>query len=132
MGCFPLTLDLGVKRILLADDDDDIRRLAKVMLTKYGCQVSEASDGPELIKKALEEQPEFLIVDVMLPEPNGYEAVAFLVNEKNFERPVLFYSAVAKDVTLFRAHKPKCPSAFMLKPFTEGELITHVRALLDH
>ena len=122
---------LAVKKVLIVDDDPDIRRLAKVMLEKYDCEVLEAGDGQEFIDAALRENPELLIVDVVLPGNSGYDAVNVLINKKNFSRPVLFYSAIAKDVTLYRAHKPKCPSAFMLKPFTEGELLAHIRALLD-
>jgi DNA-binding response OmpR family regulator len=122
--------NLGVKKVLVADDDPDIRRLTKAMLVRHGCEVIEAADGEELVEAALSQRPEAMVVDVILPTLSGYGAVAAL-GEKSFSCPVLFYSAVAKDVTLYRAHKPKCPSAFMLKPFTEGELIAQLLALLD-
>jgi len=122
--------NLGVKKILVADDDEDIRRLAKAMLARHGCEVIEAANGEELVERALNHRPEVMVVDVVLPSFSGYEAVAAL-GKKNFSCPVLFYSAVAKDDLLYRAHKPKGPSAFMLKPFTEGELTQHLRALLD-
>lgn len=126
-----MTVKLDVKRVLVVDDDVDIRRLTKTILVKHGCEVIEAGDGQELIGMAIRDRPDLLVVDVVLPTMNGYDAVNVLVNERDFRRPVLFYSAVAKDVTLYRAHKPKCPSAFMLKPFTKGELLEQIQALLD-
>ena len=126
-----MTSELGVKKVLVADDDEDIRRLTMAIMSQYGCEVVGAEDGQELIDVALREKPDLMIVDVVLPVYSGYDAMAILVNEKNFSCPVLFYSAVAKDITLYRAHKPKCPSAFMLKPFTEGEMIEQIRALMD-
>ena len=122
--------DLGIKKVLVADDDPDIRRLAKAMLSRHDCEVLEAADGDEIVAQALEHKPELMVVDVVLPTITGYEAVSELA-KKGFSCPVLFYSAVAKDDALYRAHKPKSPSAFMLKPFTEGELVARIQALMD-
>jgi DNA-binding response OmpR family regulator len=122
--------ELGVKKVLVADDDPDIRRLAKAMLMRHGCEVIEAGDGDEIVAVALEHKPELMVVDVVLPTMTGYEAVGELA-KKGFACPVLFYSAVAKDDMLYKAHKPPSPSAFMLKPFTEGELVARIEALMD-
>jgi two-component system response regulator VicR len=125
-----MTANLDVKKVLIADDDPDIRRLARAMLTRHGCEVVEAGDGDEIVAVALQQRPELMVVDVVLPTGTGYEAVSALA-KRGFTCPVLFYSAVAKDDVLYRAHKPPSPSAFMLKPFTEGELIAQIEALLD-
>jgi CheY-like chemotaxis protein len=101
---------LGIKKVLVADDDPDIRRLAKAMLVRHGCEVVEAADGDEIIAVAFEHKPELMVVDVVLPTMTGYEAVGELA-KKGFSCPVLFYSAVAKDA--------------------EGELVARIEALVD-
>ena len=64
--------------------------------------------------------------------PNNFETDLLfpLIKEAAFMAGIE-YGAVAKDDVLYRTHKPPSPSAFMLKPFTEGELINRIEALLD-
>jgi CheY-like chemotaxis protein len=126
-----MALKLEVKKILVADDYQGMLDLIKMFLKDLGCEVVEARDGEELVRLAVETRPDLMVVDVCLPRMNGYEAVNKLVNEKGFKDPVLFCSGVARDAQLFRSNKPSCPSAFILKPFTQGEFVEQLKALLD-
>jgi len=128
-----MPLKLAIKKILVADDYQGMLDLIKTFLkdTYLDCEVVEARDGEELVRLAVETRPDLMVVDVCLPRMNGYQAVNKLVNEKRFKGPVLFCSGVARDTQLFRGQKPSCPSAFILKPFTKGEFIEQLKALLD-
>jgi CheY-like chemotaxis protein len=61
------------RRVLVAEDNSDGRRMLCWLLRLWGHRVEEARDGPEAVRKALEYQPEVAVVDIGLPEFDGYE-----------------------------------------------------------
>lgn len=67
----------AVPRVLLVDDDEDIRHLLKLFLTRQGecVVVGEAIDGIEGIERAQELQPDVVLLDIMMPRMSGHEAV---------------------------------------------------------
>lgn len=66
------TLDTTVRRILIIDDEDDIREVAALSLeTVAGWSVTTATSGPEGIRTALKEQPDAILMDVMMPSMDG-------------------------------------------------------------
>ena len=60
-------------RILVVDDDDDSRIITRLVLEHIGYQVSEARDGPEGLRIALDERPEMVLMDIALPGLDGWE-----------------------------------------------------------
>ena len=66
----------GAVRVVAVDDEDDILRLIRIKLTKEGFEVSTASDGEEGVRKILNEKPDVVVVDVMMPGKDGYEVVS--------------------------------------------------------
>ena len=67
--------------ILLADDDPDIRAILRAHLETYELQIDEAANGEEALEKILVERPDLVILDVMMPELNGWEICKY-VREK--------------------------------------------------
>ncbi|MFO7157345.1 MAG: response regulator [Pseudomonadota bacterium] len=65
-------------RLLVADDDDAIRRLLVLELRSRGAEVVEAADGEEAVRRALEYRPDGVFLDVLMPRLNGYDALARL------------------------------------------------------
>jgi DNA-binding response OmpR family regulator len=65
-------------KILIADDDMEILRILRARLSKRGYQLVEAHDGEEALQVALADQPNVLVLDVMMPRLNGWEVCKYL------------------------------------------------------
>jgi len=62
------------EKILIVDDDVDTLRLVGLMLQRQGYEISAATNGQQGVSKAIEEQPDLILLDVMMPDMDGYEA----------------------------------------------------------
>ncbi len=82
------------RRILVADDEQDIVELLRYNLEQYGYLVDTASDGQEAVELAVQNQPDLIILDVMMPNMDGFEAGKQLkLNPKTSEIPFVFLTA---------------------------------------
>jgi two-component system, cell cycle sensor histidine kinase and response regulator CckA len=122
----------GAETILVVEDQEAVRSLAKVVLTQYGYHVIEASDGEQAIAVAnrLPGQIHLLLTDVILPGMNGKE-VSDRLRELRPDVKVLFMSGYTADVI---AHRGVLDGgvAFLHKPFSPEELAAQVRDVLAH
>ena len=84
-------------KVLIIDDEDDIRRIACLSLTRVGkMEVVEASGGPEGVRKAASERPDAILLDVMMPGLDGPATLSALrSNPATAEIPVVFLTAKA-------------------------------------
>ena len=82
------------EKIMVVDDDQDIREVIQVLLSSEGYNVIEASNGKEALE-LVEDDTDLIILDVMMPEMNGYQACV-LIREKT-NAPILFLTAKGQD-----------------------------------
>ncbi len=124
-------LDQGMTRVLVIDDEAPIRLLCRVNLEAEGMSVLEAGDGPSGLAKASEEQPDVILLDVMMPGLDGWGvAEALLENEQTVGIPIIFLTARAE----FRDRARGLDIGgvdYITKPFNPVELAPLVRALLE-
>jgi DNA-binding response OmpR family regulator len=117
-------------RVLVIDDEAPIRLLCRVNLEAEGMQVLEASDGDTGLATALEERPDVVLLDVMMPGRNGWEvAEQLLADDRTNAIPIVFLTARAevKD----RARGIDLGGVdYVTKPFNPVELAPLVRDLL--
>lgn len=114
-------------RILVVDDNPEILNLLKRGLAYEGYTVDMASDGVEALAKALEREPDLVVLDIMLPELDGIE-VSKRLHEAS-DVPILMLTAkgtVADKVAGFDSGADD----YLVKPFSLDELLARVRALL--
>jgi len=113
-------------RILVVDDNPEIREIISVLLGSEGYEVVEAKDGEEAIKKA-NKQIDLFILDIMMPKMNGYQACVEI--RKISKAPVLFLSArgAESDKTLGFSSGG---DDYLTKPFSYNELTARVKAML--
>ena len=91
------------KRILLVDDEPDFASLVQGNLEKEGFEVEVAYDGVEGLKQVKANPPDAIVLDVMMPEKDGYQMCSELkADEKYADIPVLMLTAVADRVTSTR------------------------------
>lgn len=118
------------EKILIIDDDVDTLRLVGLMLQRQGYEISAASNGSQGLAKALEERPDLILLDVMMPDMDGYEVARRLrKNPTTLTVPILMFTAKTQlddKVTGFEVGADD----YLTKPTHPTELQAHVKALL--
>ncbi|MBI3164902.1 MAG: response regulator [Anaerolineales bacterium] len=118
------------EKILVIDDDLDTLRLVGLMLQRQSYQVSAASNGSQGLTKAFEERPDLILLDVMMPDMDGYEVTRRLrKNPATASIPILMFTAKTQlddKVTGFEVGADD----YLTKPTHPTELLSHVKALL--
>ena len=105
-------------KVLIIDDEDDIRRVARLSLVRIGgLEVVEAASGADGVRKAAEERPDAILLDVMMPAMDGPQTLAALrAQESTASIPVVFLTAKAMASEL--AHlKAMGAVGILTKPF---------------
>lgn len=117
--------------ILVVDDEDSIRTICRVNLETDGMSVVEAADGREALERLRRQQPELVLLDVMMPEVDGWQVAAELAADPaTREIPVVFLSARASREDKMRAQELGAV-AYIVKPFDPVGLGVVVRDILD-
>jgi DNA-binding response OmpR family regulator len=115
--------------VLVADDDADIVRFVEVNLRLEGFQVVTARDGQEALAKALDLQPDVILLDVLMPRIDGYTVCARLrADQRGVAIPVILLTAnfiSADEQVALEAGADD----FVVKPFDPRELMRRVKAL---
>lgn len=114
------------ERIMVVDDDQDIREVIQVLLSSEGYNVIEASNGKEALE-LVDDDTDLIILDVMMPEMNGYQACV-LLREKT-KAPILFLTAKGQDSDKTLGFSSGGDD-YLTKPFSYNELNGRVKALL--
>lgn len=118
------------KRILVADDDPVILRLIQVNLELEGYQVLTASDGEEAVDSATAEHPDLVILDIMMPRLDGYQACERLKSaEATKDIPIVFLSAKAQQSDIEKGQTYGV-EAYLTKPFDPTELLDVVERVI--
>jgi CheY-like chemotaxis protein len=119
-------------KVLIIDDEDDIRRIARLSLTRIGrMDVIDASGGADGIRLAEEEQPDAILLDVMMPAMDGPATFAALrANPRTAGIPVLFLTAKALTAEVQRLHELGAEGV-LTKPFDPVALPKQVEAALQ-
>lgn len=113
-------------KILIVDDNKEIREVISILLTGEGYGIEEAKDGAQAIQKVKDNCFDLIILDVMMPNVNGYQACVEIRKESN--APILFLSAKSQegDKTLGFSSGG---DDYLAKPFSYNELLARVKAL---
>ena len=121
----------GDETILVAEDNDEVRRLAKEILTARGYTVIEAIDGDDAVRrfKAHKDGIDLLLLDVVMPKMNGKETHE-AIKKINPRVRVLFTSGYTGDVVLDKGIHDESIN-FISKPLSPDELLRKVREVLD-
>lgn len=115
-------------RILVVDDEPDIRRICRILLETGGYTVLEAATGAEAVEQ-VRQHPELdlILMDIMMPELGGYDACSRIRSYST--APVLFLTAKTQEGDKRRAYDSGGDD-FLAKPFSHAELMMKVESLL--
>jgi two-component system, OmpR family, response regulator len=116
-----------MNRILLVDDDPHIRELARVFLRKEGFEITEAADGLEALEKLTSVKVDLIVLDIMMPNMDGWELCRRLKEIDDF--PILMLTAKGETAQKLKGFQLGADD-YLVKPFEPLELVARVKALL--
>jgi two-component system alkaline phosphatase synthesis response regulator PhoP len=116
------------EKILIIEDEEDLVKGLKLNLAGEGYEVDWASDGEEGLRKALEERPDLIILDIMLPKMNGLDICREL-RKKNISIPIIMLTAKGEEIDKVVGLEIGADD-YMTKPFSIRELLARIKAHL--
>lgn len=117
-----MTAPAGRSRILVVDDEPDIRLVLQARLEAAGYSVSTAATGLDALNSVRSAPPDLVLLDLMLPGMDGFSVCAMLKRDQRFNRiPILMLTARSQVGA----------DAYLTKPFQAAELLAEVRRLLE-
>lgn len=118
-------------RILIVDDEADLRAVLRFGLEAEGFEVVEAADGEEGLTRAREDQPHLMVLDLMLPKLDGYKVCRQLKFDERFRRmPIVILSARSGEHDRQLAMSMGA-DAFVTKPYDMRGLVAMIREKLE-
>lgn len=118
---------IAMSKLLIVDDEKNIREIIKKYALFEGYEVDEASDGMEAIKKSRKEKFDLIIMDVMMPELDGFSACKEILKEQSI--PVILLSARGEEYDKIHGFEIGIDD-YVVKPFSPKELMMRVGAIL--
>lgn len=118
-------------RILVVDDDEDIRTFLLAVFADAGAQICEAADGDEALQMAVSERPDLITLDLSMPGRDGIEAFRDLrLRDQTAEIPIIIVTGHPEFRELIYTNSERAPEGFMNKPVDADELVKTVRRVL--
>lgn len=114
-------------KVLVADDDGDLRDLVGFTLMQAGYLVIKAPDGPAALRAVAEEAPDFVILDINMPGASGFEVCESI--RRNSRMPIMMLTVRGEEADLVRALELGADD-YLTKPFSPRTLLARARALL--
>lgn len=118
------------KRILVVDDEPDVVTLIERTLKSEGFEVSLAYDGISALEQAETEQPDMILLDIMMPMMSGYEVCQQLKANPSTQNIVVLCVSSAHSVDARERTQAVGAVGLVMKPFTPAELVAQVRRYL--
>jgi two-component system KDP operon response regulator KdpE len=121
------TAAVSAGRILVVDDEPAIRRLLRITLEAEGYAVLEARSGREAVDQVAAHRPELIILDLGLPDLDGFEVLRLL--RERVQTPIIVESVREQEADKMRALDSGADD-YLTKPFGTGEFLARIRAVL--
>jgi DNA-binding response OmpR family regulator len=118
-------------KVLVVDDEVNITQILEFSIGSEGFEVITAQNGEEAIERARREQPDLIILDIMMPKIDGYEACRILkANPLTRNIPVVLLTAKGRDIDR-RLGLEVGATDYIVKPFSPSKLVERINRLLQ-
>ncbi len=118
------------KKVLIADDEQDIVETIKFNLELENIECIEAYDGEEALLKAKKEHPDLIILDIMMPKINGYKVSRLLKFDESYKHiPIIMLTARTQETDINLGEETGADE-YVTKPFNMDKLISLVKSYL--
>ena len=114
-------------KVLIVEDDETLLEVLRYNFAKEGYQIATATDGADALQVARSERPDLIVLDIMLPELDGFEVCRILRKETTV--PILMLTAKAEEIDKVVGLELGADD-YVTKPFSIRELLARVRAML--
>ena len=116
-----------MKKILIVDDEPNILMSLEFLMRKNGYHVFIARDGSEALKIITKEVPDIIVLDIMMPNVDGYEVCERVRKTKELEHiKVIFLSAKTKEEDIKKGYDAGA-NLYLTKPFSTRELLSKIK-----
>ncbi len=123
---------LAGRRILVVDDEMDVRIFLTTVLEDHGATTLEAEDGAEAIEIARAEKPDLITLDLSMPGTDGVEAFAKIRNDPEIgETPICIITGHPEFRKVIYSSSPRAPEGYMDKPVRQEEVILNIRKIFE-
>src|SRR6516164_5398073 len=122
-------MDSKGKKILIADDEQDILEVVQYNLVKEGYEVISAKDGDEALTKSKSGHPDLIILDIMMPKKNGVEVCEILRSQPTFKDTLIIFLTALNDETSHVKGLESGADDYVSKPISPKVLVSRVNAL---
>lgn len=123
---------MGERKVLIVDDEDFVRKLIAVKLRRFGVDSIESDNGIDAIEKAISEKPDLILLDVMMPKMNGFDACQRLkANQETSHIPIVMLTSKT-DLSGRPWGEQTGALEYFSKPFLPQKLAERVVKILNH
>jgi len=119
------------KKILIADDNENIRQALAYLLEDEGYSLQIAKNGADALKKVREFRPDVLLLDVMMPEINGYDVCRTIKNDHDLKKTTVIMLTARGQVVDQELGKEVGADEYVVKPFSPVDLLSMIRNFLN-
>jgi DNA-binding response OmpR family regulator len=119
------------KKILIADDNENIRQALTYLLEDQEYSLLIAKDGAETLKKTREFRPDVLFLDVMMPEINGYDVCRTIKNDPDLKTTYVIMLTARGQVSEQELGKEVGADEYVIKPFSPIDILSKLKNILD-
>ena len=119
------------KKILIADDNENIRDALTYLLEDEGYELLLAKDGADTLRKVRERKPDILFLDIMMPEINGYDVCRTIKNDPDLKSIYVIMLTAKGQVAEQERGKEVGADEYIVKPFSPMEILARVKSLLQ-
>lgn len=122
---------METKKILIADDNENIRDALTYLLEDEGFELLLAKDGADTIRKVREIHPHILFLDIMMPEINGYDVCRTIKNDPDLKNTYVIMLTAKGQVAEQERGKEVGADEYIVKPFSPMEILAKVKQILS-
>ncbi len=125
-------MTVNSKTILIVDDDDILRQMYRAKLEADEYQVEEASNGEEAMARAVEDHPDCILLDVMMPRVNGFDVLDILkTTPQTKDIPVIVLTALMQDEARQRSLRAGAAACLVKAEVTPSQVVNTITTLVN-
>ena len=119
------------RKVLIVEDEEVIRKILRITLSKWGFQVEEAEDGVQALVKLEKERYPLIICDILMPNLNGWDLIKKVKEDpKTRDIRIIALTSRNRDSDMFKGYELGA-NYYMTKPFTQAQLQYGIQLVLD-